>query len=391
MYKNLLMLALLMVSAFSVRSELVLDNIVGNLTNVTFIGHANDERLFIAQQTGEIYIYAQGALSATPFLDISGLVNNGFERGLLSFAFHPDYENTGYLFVFYSNTSNHATLARYQVSAGDPNLMDPNSATIIYGVNEGSGHYGGQLGFGSDGYLYFSIGDGGSQNDPECDAQNTANVLGSILRIDVDQNVNSVPFYGIPVDNPFVGMGGNPADEVWSYGFRNPWRFSFDRLTGDFYFSDVGQNTREEFNFEMAGASGGNNYGWKAMEGTFCHDNNTPPSNCPLSTPSCGSVDLTPPAFEYNRANGNCSITGGYVYRGSVATQVYGRYLYGDWCSGNIWAAQNSGSWTTELLSVSLPSVTTFGEDHRGEVYLSNGSTVYRISDTDRIFATGFE
>jgi len=390
MGKKMMLLALLLTSA-TASAELVLDNVVSGLTNVTFIGHAGDERLFIAQQTGEIYIYADGALLSQPFLDISALVSNGFERGLLSFAFHPNYASNGYVFVFYSNTSNHAAVARYQVSA-DPNVIDTNTATVLYSPNEGTGHYGGQLGFGADGYLYFSIGDGGSQQDPECDAQNNANVLGSMLRIDVDQNVNSAPFYGIPADNPFAGMGGQPAEEVWSYGFRNPWRFSFDRLTGDLYISDVGQNTREEFNFEAAGSAGGLNYGWKAMEGTFCHDSNTPPSNCPVSTPSCGSLDLTAPAFDYARANGNCSITGGYVYRGHVTTQLSGRYLYGDWCSGNIWAAQeNTGVWGSELLNISVPSVTTFGEDWRGEIYVTNGSTVFRIGDTDRIFANGFD
>ena len=374
------------------RAALDLQSIVSGLERVTFVGHANDDRLFIAEQSGEILIFSEGALLPTPFLDVSGLVNNGFERGLLSFAFHPDYANNGFVFVFYSNLQNHATVARYQVSAVDPNVVNAASATVIYSVAEGSGHYGGQLGFGGDGYLYFSIGDGGSQNDPECDAQNTANVLGSIVRIDVNQNINTTPFYGIPADNPFVGMGGMPAEEVWSYGFRNPWRFSFDRLTGDFYFSDVGQNTREEFNFEPAGAVGGSNYGWKAMEGTFCHDNNTPPSNCPLDTPACGSLDLTPPAFEYPTANGSCSITGGYVYRGATAAQLYGSYLYGDWCSGNIWAAdENAGVWSSNLLSINLPAVTTFGEDSTGEVYLSNGSAVYRINDTDRIFFNGFE
>ncbi|WP_395377408.1 PQQ-dependent sugar dehydrogenase [Marinicella sp. W31] len=390
--KILIVLILLMVIAEASRATLQLQTVVEGLDRVTFVGHAYDNRLFIAQQTGEILIFSDGALLPTPFLDVSSLVNNGFERGLLSFAFHPDYASNGFVFVFYSNLSNHATVARYQVSAANPNAVDPASATVIYGVDEGSGHYGGQLGFGSDGYLYFSIGDGGSQNDPECDAQNPANVLGSILRIDVDQNINTKPFYGIPVDNPFVGMGGMPAEEVWSYGFRNPWRFSFDRMTGDFYFSDVGQNTREEFNFEASDSTGGLNYGWKAMEGTFCHDNNMPPSNCPVNTPVCDSLDLTPPAFEYQRSAGNCSITGGYVYRGSIATQVYGRYLYGDWCSGNIWAAaENAGIWSSDLLPINLPSVTTFGEDDSGEVYLSNGSVVYQITDTDRIFANGFD
>ncbi len=240
--------------------------------------------------------------------------------------------------------------------------------------------------------MYFSIGDGGSQGDPECDAQDSVNVLGSILRIDVDQNVSVFPFYGIPVDNPFDGTGGAPDPEVWSFGFRNPWRFSFDRLTGDFYFSDVGQNSREEFNFEAFGSPGGGNYGWKAMEGNFCHDNNDPPSNCPIGTPICGSLDLIAPAVDYTHPGGNCSITGGYVYRGDMASQLTGSYIYGDWCSGNIWASKQSGMiWETEELTISLSNVTTFGEDSDGEVYLSNGGSVFVIRNDDLIFMSRFE
>lgn len=387
-----LLIILFFITSTLTDAALVLEDLGINLNNVTFIGHANDDRLFISQQSGEILIYENGVLNPTPFLSVSALVNGGFEQGLLSFAFHPDYQSNGFVFVFYSNLSNHATVARYQVSAADPNVVDESTATVIYSVNEGTGHYGGQVGFGHDGYLYFSIGDGGTQGDPECDAQDSSNVLGSILRIDVDQNVATFPFYGIPVDNPFDGTGGAPDAEVWSFGFRNPWRFSFDRLNGDFYFSDVGQNTREEFNFEASDAAGGNNYGWKAMEGNFCHDNNDPPSNCPLDTPICGSVALTPPAVDYSHTGGHCSITGGYVYRGDLASQLTGSYIYGDWCSGVMWAShQTEVVWETEELGISLSNVTTFGEDSGGEVYLSNGSAVFVILNDDLIFIDRFE
>ena len=374
------------------QSALTIEDLNVNLNKITYLGHADDDRLFIAQQEGQMMIYQNQSLNPTPFLDISDLVNNGFEQGLLSFAFHPDYQNTGFVFVFYSNLSNHATVARYEVSDSNPNLIDTNTATVIYSVNEGAGHYGGQLGFGHDGYLYISIGDGGTQGDPECDSQDPTNVLGSILRIDVDQNVTTMPFYGIPADNPFDGTNGTPAPEVWSFGFRNPWRFSFDRTNGDFYFSDVGQSSREEFNVESFGTPGGGNYGWKAMEGDFCHDNNNPPTNCPLGTPICGSLELVDPAVSYTRAGGNCSITGGYVYRGNEASQLWGSYIYADWCSGNIWAShEDQAVWETELLNISLSNTTTFGEDAIGEVYLSNGSSVYKIINDDLIFITRFE
>ncbi len=386
------LLLLLMLPCVWLKAALVLENLNLNVNNVTFIGHAGDERLFIAQQAGQIYIYTNGSLNPTPFLDVSSLVNSGFEQGLLSFAFHPDYANNGYVFVFYSNLSNHATVARYTRSDADPNAVDPLSATVIYGVDEGTGHYGGQLGFGPDGYLYLSIGDGGTQGDPECDAQDSINVLGSILRLDVDQNTDTPPYYGIPNGNPFTGVGAEHDAEVWSYGFRNPWRFSFDRQTGDFYFSDVGQNNREEVNFEALGTAGGRNYGWKAMEGTFCHNNNNPPTNCPVGTPICGSKELTAPAIEVDHGSGDCSITGGYVYRGQLASQLRGEYLFGDWCSGAIRASkQDKAIWNTRTLNISLARATTFGEDVNGEVYISDGDAIHLITNDDLIFIDDFD
>ncbi len=385
------LLLLMLLPCGWLNAALVLENLNLNVDNVTFIGHAGDQRLFIAQQAGQMLIYDQGALSPSPFLDVSALVNSGFEQGLLSFAFHPDYANNGFVFVFYSDLNNHATVARYRRSDSDANAVDPASATVVYAVDEGTGHYGGQLGFGPDGYLYVSIGDGGSQQDPECDAQDPMNVLGSILRIDVDQNVDTPPHYGIPADNPFSGGAGEHDAEVWSFGFRNPWRFSFDRLTGDFYFSDVGQFTREEVNFLAAGSAGGQNYGWKAMEGTFCHDANDPPSNCPTGTPICGAVELIAPAIEYDHSQSDCSITGGYVYRGQLASQLRGEYLAGDWCSGTIRASQQINQvWQTRILSISLPRITTFGEDVHGELYASDGDAIHRIINDDLIFVDGF-
>lgn len=389
-YKYLLIL--LLVLSNHARSELTLENLNLNVSLVTYIGHAGDDRLFIAQQSGLIKIFSEGALLATPFLDISALSNNGFEQGLLSFAFHPDFQNNGYLFVYYSNLADHSTVARYQVSKADANVVEASTAQVIYSVSEGAGHYGGQVAFGPDGYLYLSIGDGGTQGDPECDAQDFSNTLGTVLRIDVDQNINTPPYYAIPKDNPYDGSKGTPDAEVWAYGFRNPWRFSFDRLTDELYISDVGQYSREEVNIEAANFIGGNNYGWKAMEGTFCYDANTPPSNCPIGTPTCTSMALTPPAIEFDHDSGDCSITGGYVYRGNINSQLWGGYLYGDWCSGNLWVSKDGKSGRqSELLNISLGQLTTFGEDVNGEIYLSNGSNVFLINDDDRIYFNGFE
>ena len=387
-----ILLILLMTASNYASSELILEDQGINFNLVTFIGHAGDDRLFIAEQSGLIKIIENGTVLPTPFLNISALSNNGFERGLLSFAFHPQYQSTGYIFVFYSNLANHSTIARYQVSKANPNLIDNSSAQVIYSVTEGTGHYGGQVAFGPDGYLYVSIGDGGTQGDPECDSQDFSNTLGTILRLDIDQNITTPPFYGIPNDNPYDGTVGSPDSEVWAHGFRNPWRFSFDRLTGELYISDVGQNTREEVNIETANFIGGNNYGWKAMEGTFCFDSNSPPNNCPISTPICNSKDLTPPAIEYDHNSGDCSITGGYVYRGNQVNQLIGGYLYGDWCSGRIWISkEESRIRQSELLNISLNQMTTFGEDNNGEIYISNGSNIYQIKNNDNIFINGFE
>ena len=389
---NIFVLIFLLVLSSLARSELSLENLNLNVNKVTYIGHAGDDRLFLSEQSGSIKIVSNGELLPTPFLNISSLSNGGFEQGLLSFAFHPDYQVNGYVFVFYSNLADHATVARYQVSKEDPNIIDVSTAQVIYSVNEGGGHYGSQLAFGPDGYLYLSIGDGGTQGDPECDAQDFSNTLGAVLRIDVDENTNIPPYYGIPKDNPFDGTAGTPDAEVWAYGFRNPWRFSFDRLTGELYISDVGQNAREEVNIEAANFVGGNNYGWKAMEGSFCFDSGSPPSNCPIATPSCESKALTPPAIEYDHNSGDCSITGGYVYRGNINSQLSGGYLYGDWCSGRLWVSKETKSVReSELLNISLNSITTFGESENGEIYLSNGSNVYLLKDDDFIFFNGFE
>ena len=323
-------------------------------------------------QGGKILIYNGRQLLSTPFLDISPLVSTGNERGLLSIAFHPDYINNGFLFLNYTNTDGVTVIARYRVSS-NPDAVDPTSANVLLTIPQPFGnHNGGQLQFGPDGYLYIGMGDGGSSGDPSNFAQNPTKLLGKMLRIDVDAGSP----YGLPSDNPFVG---NPysRDEIWASGLRNPWRFSFDRLTGDLFIADVGQRSWEEVNFQPAGSIGGENYGWRLMEGNHCYE---PEANC-----NDGSLVL--PTLEYGHSLGDCSITGGYRYRGSKNPRLYGLYIYGDFCSGRIWGAAKteSGQWTTnELLDTDF-FISAFGEDEAGEIYVAQWSStspgaIYRIS-----------
>jgi glucose/arabinose dehydrogenase len=341
-----------------------LEEIASNLGSLTGVSNAGDGRLFLTLRDGRIMIFENGALRPQPFLDIRGQTTTDGERGLLSTAFHPRYAETGFFFIDYTNTSGDTVIARYHVS-GDANRADPASArTLLTIAQPFSNHNGGQLQFGPDGYLYIGMGDGGSAFDPECRAQKTNSLLGKMLRIDVDQNVGSPPFYGIPASNPFRGPG-DPPDEVWASGFRNPWRFAFDRQTGDLWIGDVGQNHREEIDFQPAGSQGGENYGWKVMEGTLCSTSDA----CPASTPACNSSAFTPPVLEYDHDSG-CSVTGGFVYRGNRAAQLRGAYVFGDFCNGVLWAAFRQGQgFTVRTLSGRASTLTSFGEDASGELY----------------------
>jgi len=338
--------------------------VTANLGSVTGITHAGDARLFITARDGRILIFDNGAVRPQAFLDIRSLITTVGEGGLLSTAFHPRYGQNGFFFVNYTNTSGDTVIARYQVSTGDANRADPASARILLTIDQPfSNHNGGQLQFGPDGYLYIGMGDGGSAFDPACRAQKPGELLGKMLRIDVDQNVSTAPFYGIPASNPFRGPG-DPRDEVWASGLRNPWRFSFDRQTGDLWIGDVGQNQREEIDFQPASSNGGENYGWKVMEGTLCSTTDA----CPASTPSCNSSAFTPPVLEYDHG-GPCSVTGGYVYRGAIAA-LKGAYVFGDFCSGTIWAAARQGNgFTVRTVPMQISQLTTFGEDQAGELY----------------------
>ncbi len=346
--------------------------VVEGLERPVVVAHAGDGsgRLFIVQQGGQILIFDGARLLPGSFLDLSDRVSSGSEQGLLGLAFHPDYETNGFFFVNLTDLTGDTQILRFTVSA-DGNVADPASAVALLSVDQPyANHNGGQLAFGPDGKLWIGLGDGGSAGDPGNRAQSGSSLLGKVLRVDVDQGLP----YAVPLDNPFAS---DPAvrDEIWALGLRNPWRFSFDRLTGDLFIADVGQNAYEEVSFEPSingSSGGGRNYGWRRMEGTHCFN---PGSNC-----SDGS--LVPPILEYSHSLG-CSITGGYRYRGAEMPEHFGTYFFGDFCSGRIWGGTENaetGAWTsTELLDSEL-SISTFGEDEQGELYVADlGGTLYRI------------
>ena len=353
-----------------------LEQIASGLPAPVSIAHTRDTRLFVVLQGGQIVIWDGTRILPTPFLDIRSLVSAGGERGLLGMAFHPLYSSNGFFYINYTDRNGDTVIARYTRSAANANLADPNSAKVLLQVDQPfSNHNGGQLDFGPDGFLYIGLGDGGSGNDPDNRAQNRADLLGKILRIDVDHGDP----YAIPPGNPFLTTFISRA-EVWAYGLRNPWRFSFDRVTGDLYIADVGQAQREEINFQPASSEGGENYGWRVMEGTLCY---IPPSdNCNAGR------QFVEPIIEYGRAGGACSVTGGYVYRGTRYPKLNGIYLYGDYCNGMIWGVRQTapGEFRPALQLDTTLLISTFGEDIHGEVYVAdhrNGG-IYRIVDADQ-------
>lgn len=336
------------------------------------------ERLFIVEQhTGRIKILNldTGVVNATPFLDIDGLAT-GNEQGLLGLAFDPDYAVNGFFYVNFTETNGSTNIRRYQVSAGNPDVADAaTTMTVMTYAQPFSNHNGGWLGFGPDGFLYICAGDGGSGDDPGNRAQDITNQrLGKMMRIDVhgdDFPADTTRNYAIPPDNPFVGTTGD--DEIWAYGLRNPWRVSFDRLTGDLYIADVGQNQREEINFQPASSTGGENYGWRVMEGTRC--------NFPNDPLPCNDPSFTPPIHEYSHTgapDGGFSITGGYIYRGPIA-QLQGIYFFADYVSNQIWSFRFDGVNKTDFVNRtaelaadagSVQSISSFGEDNSGNLYI---------------------
>ncbi len=374
MPSRIALLALLLLASLAPAYEAV--EIVGGLSAPLFVTAppGDDSRIFIVEQGGLIRIFDfEEGLLATPFLDLTGIVSCCGERGLLGLAFHPDYANNGYFYLNHTRWASSCAgddectkIVRYEVS-GNPNLADPGSREELLEISQPFGnHNGGMIEFGpGDGHLYIGMGDGGSGGDPYNLSQNPTSLLGKMLRIDVD---GGFP-YAIPTDNPFVGEA--PLDEIWALGLRNPWRFSFDRATGDMWIGDVGQNAWEEVDHQPASSSGGENYGWRLMEGAHCYD---PPTDC-------DDGSLTYPVHEYSHGSG-CSITGGYLYRGS-ATELQGLYLFADYCNGRVWALDPSDYSVEEIFTdENFGNITSFGEDAAGEVYLMAGSRVWRIQAT---------
>lgn len=358
----------------SLPPELALEEVVSGLVQplqVTYVP-GGDGRLLVVEKGGRIQVVEEGKLRTTPFIDLRSVVSTRSEQGLLSIAFHPDYASNRYIYLNFTNRQGATEVVRYTVDP-DRLIADPQSAVRLLTIAQpAANHNGGMMAFGPDGYLYIGTGDGGGAGDPWRNGQNMSSLLGKLLRIDVD---GAEP-YAVPRDNPFVEEEG-VRDEIWAYGLRNPWRFSFDRQTGDLFIADVGQNAWEEINWQPAGSPGGQNYGWNVMEGKSCY----PPQS------DCDPTGLTLPVHVYaNSPEVGCSITGGYVYRGEAIPALHGWYLFGDYCSGRVWAmdTQHLGSGKTPEVVQLLQSsarIASFGEDEDGELYVADirSGKVFRL------------
>jgi hypothetical protein len=363
--KNLVLIALFLGVCYSeAQSQFSLKTIASGLIRPVDIASTyvdGDKRLFVVEKDGKIKIIDKSRnLLSTPFLNIDPKVNStANERGLLGLAFHPDYKTNRYFFVNYSNTSGHTVIARYQTDPSDPNVALPSSEKIILTINQPfNNHNGGDLNFGADGYLYIGMGDGGSGGDPGNRSQNPKDLLGKMLRIDINTETEK---YLVPVDNPFVNAQ-DTLKEIWSIGLRNPWRFSFDRLTNEMWIGDVGQDNWEEISVEPAGKKG-LNYGWRCFEGKSNFNTN----GCLGASNYVAPIHVYPTGFQVG-----CSVTGGYVYRGMIQQQLIGKYIYVDFCSGRWWAlAKNSdGTYSNqELADLDEENFSSLGEDVDGELY----------------------
>jgi glucose/arabinose dehydrogenase len=349
---------------------IALEEVAAGFEQPLYATHSGDGtgRLFVVEQTGAVRIVAGDRVEAEPFLDLSDLVVAGSEQGLLGLAFHPSYEDNGRLFVNYTNLDGDTVVAEYSAEGG---RAEPSSGRVLLTIEQPfSNHNGGALAFGPDGYLYIATGDGGSAGDPLDNGQSLGTLLGKLLRIDVDATTGDLP-YGIPDDNPFVGRDG-ARPEIWAYGLRNPWRFSFDAITDELWVGDVGQAGLEEI--DRARGGGGINFGWNVMEGNACFE---PASGCDRS-------ELVLPVAQYSHDLG-CSVTGGYVYRGRAQRALRGVYLFSDYCSGTIWGldAAQPGAGVARLLE-SGRAVSSFGVDEAGELYLTDldSGTLFRIVST---------
>lgn len=355
------------------RTPLKLETVIEGLTRPTYLTNAGDGsgRIFVLEKPGRIRIFRNGALIAQPFLDITDRVGStSNEQGLLGMAFSPSFASNGRFYVNYTNADGDTVISRFTLG-GQANQADPASETIVLTIDQPApNHNGGMITFGPDGMLWIGMGDGGGQGDTYHNGQNPDTLLGKILRIDVE----SATPYTIPEDNPWVSKTWNGADvrdEVWALGLRNPWRFSFDPENGDLWIADVGQNQFEEVNLTLAGSLGGFNFGWPIMEGLHCYQSTT-----------CDQTGLVLPVAEYPHT-GNCSITGGYVYRGAQWPALAGVYFYADYCSGTMWALtpSASGGWQAQVALQTGKNVTSFGEDEAGELYvLDDAGMVSRIA-----------
>jgi len=368
-----------------------IEDVANGFASPVGVTNAGDgsNRLFVTQQGGQIKVVENGVNLSVPFLDISSIITSGGEQGFLGLAFHPNYGSNGFFYVNYTNLAGDTVVARYTVSTGNPNVANSNSAITILNIAQPfSAHNGGDLHFNPiDGYLYISTGDG--SGDPFA-SQNLDGLLGKILRIDVDGDdfpADVDKNYAIPADNPYVGTPS--ADEIWVSGLRNPWRFSFDRLNGDMFIGDVGEDTWEEFNYIPATSIGGENFGWPCFE----NSDYSGVSGCSPSGPN----ELPIAALQHDQSGSNyCTAVGGYRYRGSDYLGLYGWYLFTDWCDGSFFAARPQGSgWEYFNMGTLIGgfAVTGMGEGEDGELYLVAWSTVIKITGptSDVIFANGFE
>jgi glucose/arabinose dehydrogenase len=359
--------------------RIALNRVATGFSSPTQVTSAHDGtgRLFVVEQWGLVKIVRDGAVLPTPFLDITNRVSCCGERGLLSIVFPPGAGPSGpqaVLYADYTDVNGDTTISQFSLS-NDPDVAGANSERVLLKIAQPfANHNGGQLAFGPDGYLYVGMGDGGSAGDPNNNGQNLGSLLGKILRLDVVGSFGGFG-YAIPATNPFVGSA-TARPEIWAYGLRNPWRFSFDRKTGDLWIGDVGQGAWEEVDFQPASATGAANYGWRLTEGNHCFN---PSTGCPTS-------GITFPVAEYGHAGGNCSITGGFVYRGRDFVRLSGIYYYADYCSGRVWGLRRGASgWETQELLRPGYGFTSFGEDDGGELYAVDGNagTLYRVVDAD--------
>ena len=354
---------------FCVGQTIQIQSFATGFSNPLEIVHAGDSRLFVVEKAGKIKILnSNGTTNSVAFLDLSAKVTTNSERGLLGLAFHPNYATNGWFFINYTDLNGNTVIARYSVSATNSNIASTNE-TILLTINQPfSNHNGGSIKFGPDGFLYIGMGDGGSSGDPSNRAQNTTDNLGKMLRINV--NATAAPFYTIPPSNPYVGIAGN--DEIWAIGLRNPWKFSFNRISGDLWIADVGQNAFEEVNRINAPLQSGLNFGWRCYEG-----------NAAYNTSGCAAQNtMYAPIIAIDHATA-CSITGGYVYTGSVYPNLTNKYLFVDFCDSKMGIINQNGILT---YSATLPvsNIATFGEDNLGELYVAGlyNGTIYKIIDT---------